>query len=66
MALKSIQLCHIDPVNRAEGAFTVTINGDDGNISAVLRCSSELDAIRLRNAIRDHADYLARVDDFRS
>lgn len=65
MALTSIQLCHMDPSNRAEGKFTVTINSDDGHQHATFDCNSEHDAIVLRNAIRDHADRLRRVADYR-
>lgn len=65
MALQSIQQCHIDPINRAEGKFTVTVHADDGNQLAVFDCSSEADAIKLRNAIRDHADRLRRAADYR-
>lgn len=65
MSLKSIQLATISPSNRAEGKFTVTINSDDGNMAATFNCSSERDAVRLRNAIREHADELRRVFDYR-
>lgn len=61
MALKSIQLCHIDAVDRARDKFTVTINSDDGQQQAIFRCDSEDDARKLRNAIRDHAVNLKRV-----
>ena len=65
MALQSIQLCHMDPVDRARQKFTVQINSDDGKMLAVFDCSSEHDAIKLRNAIREHADQLRRVADYR-
>ena len=65
MALKNIQLCHMDPSNRAEGKFTVTINSEDGLQLATFDCSSEAFARQLRNAIRDYADQLRRVADYR-
>ena len=64
MALKNIQLCHMDPVNRAEGKFSVTANSDDGRLQAVFYCDSEDDARKLRDAIRDHATELRRVYTF--
>lgn len=64
MALKNIQLCHADAVNREEGRFTVTVHHEDGNQLAVFDCSSEADAIALRNAIRDHADRLRRAANY--
>jgi hypothetical protein len=64
MALKSIQLATISPSNRAEGKFTVDAHSDDGNICATFDCDSEHDAIKLRNAIREHAARLRRVSDF--
>lgn len=65
MALKDIQLCHIDPSNRAEGKFTVTVHSDDGKQLAVFDCDSERAAIALRNAIREQATQLKRVFDCR-
>ena len=65
MALQSTQLCHMDPVDRASGKFTVTCNTEAGDVLATFACSSEHDARQLRNAIRDHADKLARVADYR-
>lgn len=64
MPLKSIQLCHMDPVDRGRTAFTVTVNSDDGKQHATFNCSSESAARALRNAIRDHADELRRVADY--
>jgi hypothetical protein len=64
MALKIIQLCHMDPSNRAEGKFTVTVHDEEGNKSAEFDCASEHDARQLRNAIREHADRLRRVADY--
>jgi len=64
MALKSIQSCHMDPINRAEGKFTVTANSDDASQQAIFRCSSEDAARKLRDAIREHADELRRVYDY--
>ena len=65
MPLKNIQLCHIDPVDRANDVFDVTANSDDGKQLAVFRCSSESSALKLRSAIRDHADELRRAADYR-
>lgn len=65
MPLKSIQLATISPVNRAEGKFIVDVHSDDGSMRATFDCDSELDAIKLRNAIREHASRLKRVSDFR-
>ncbi len=65
MALKSIQLATISPSNRAEGKFIVDVHSDDGKLTATFDCSSECDAVQLRKAIRDHADQLRRVSDFR-
>lgn len=65
MSLKSIQLATIDPSNRAEGKFNVTVHSDDGHLLAIFDCSSEHDARHLRNAIREHADQLRRVADYR-
>ncbi len=65
MSLTSIQLCTIDPVDRAAGHFVVTAYSDDGKQMAIFDCSSEHDALRLRTAIREHADQLRRVADYR-
>jgi len=65
MSLTSIQLCTIDPVDRAAGKFQVTVHSDDGKQLAIFDCSSEPDALRLRTAIREHADQLRRVADYR-
>lgn len=65
MSLKDIQLAAINPLNRAEGKFEVIVHSDDGAQQAQFTCSSEDDAIRLRNAIREHADCLRRVADYR-
>lgn len=65
MALASIQLCHIDPIDRAAGKFQVTVHHEGDNMQALFTCSSERDAIALRNAIREHADCLSDVFDFR-
>ena len=66
MALKSIQLCHMDPHNRKASEFTVTVNNEGGNICATFYCTSERDARILRDAIREHSDGLLRVADYRS
>lgn len=65
MSLSSNQLCAIDPVDRAAGKFQVTVHSDDGKQLAIFDCSSEPDALRLRTAIREHADQLRRVADYR-
>lgn len=65
MSLASIHLCAIDPVDRAAGKFQVTVHSDDGKQLAIFDCSSEMDALRLRTAIREHADQLNRVADYR-
>lgn len=65
MALKNIQLATISPTNRVEGKFTVDVHSDDGKLCAIFDCSSETAAVRLRNAIRDYADQLRRVFDYR-
>lgn len=66
MSLKSIQLATISPSNRAEGKFTVDVHSDDGNQLATFDCDSERDAVKLRDAIREHAARLRRVADYRS
>lgn len=65
MSLKSIQQAAINPINRAEGKFEVVVHSDDGNQIAMFNCDSEHDAIKLRDAIRDHASCLRRVADYR-
>lgn len=65
MSLKNIQLAAINPINRAEGRFEVVVHSDDGNQIAQFDCSSEHDAITLRNAIREHADRLRHAADYR-
>ena len=65
MALKSIQLCHMDPEDRANDKYSVTVHTEDGKVHATFDCSSEYDARVLRNAIREHADKLRRVADYR-
>lgn len=64
MALKDIQLCHMDPVDRAQDKFTVTVHSEGGSLYAMFDCSSKHDARELRNAIRDHATRLKRVADY--
>jgi hypothetical protein len=64
MPLQNIQLAHIDVQDRKAGKFTVTINSTDGNVIACLNCSSEADAIKLRDAIRFHSDGLRYVRDY--
>lgn len=65
MALKSIQLAAINPVNRDLGKFEVVVHSDDGNQMAVFPVTGEHNAIRLRTAIRELADELRRVADYR-
>lgn len=64
MALSSIQLATISPSNRAEGQFTVDVHSDDGLKRATFDCGSEGGAIKLRNALREHADRLRATSDF--
>jgi hypothetical protein len=63
MALLSIQLCHIDRVG--DGRCTVTCHSDDGKQLATFICANEADGLKLRNAIRDHAERLKSVGDYR-
>ncbi len=65
MTLKSIELAVINPINRAEAKFEVVVHSDDGDQLAQFSCSSECSALILRNAIREHADCLRRVADYR-
>lgn len=65
MSLKSIQLATISPIDRANGLFEVTAHSDSGDQIAHFRCSSERSALALRDAIREHADCLHNVGDYR-
>lgn len=65
MSLKNIQLAAINPINRAGVRFEVIVHSDDGNQIAQFDCASEHNAIELRNAIREHADRLRHVADYR-
>jgi len=65
VSLKDIQLAHISAVDRAAGKFEVVVHSDDGKQVAAFDCGSEGDAIKLRSAIREHADRLRRVFDYR-
>lgn len=67
MPLSNIQLAAINPINRHPLAnrFEVVVHSDDGNQIAMFDCASETDAIKLRNAIREYADKLRRVADYR-
>lgn len=65
MALANIQLCHMDALDRAAGRFSVTVHSEAGDQFATFHCSSERAAHDLRNAIRDNADSLHRVADYR-
>lgn len=65
MALKDIQLAQISPSNRAEGKFTVKVYSDDGKQQATFNVTGEGAALALRNALRDHADCLSSVADYR-
>lgn len=64
MPLQSTQLCHIDTIDRSKGQFTVTVHSDDGKQLATFKCSSEGGAVKLRNAIREHADSLHQAKDY--
>lgn len=65
MALKDIQLCHMDPEDRANQKFSVTAHDNDGKQQATFECTTEFNARMLRNAIRDYADKLRYVVDYR-
>lgn len=66
MALKSIQLAHMDRhVDKSgESNFRVTIHSDDQQMHATFACSTESDARILRDALREHANSLQRVADY--
>jgi predicted secreted protein len=64
MALEDIQLCHVDWLNKAEGTMCVTVWSDDQTQNATFLCDDERSAIMLRNAIRQYAVRLRRVNDF--
>jgi hypothetical protein len=63
--MKNIQLCHIDPINRAEDKFTVTAHSDDGNAHVTFLCIGEHNALKLRDAIRQYAEKVRNVADYR-
>ena len=65
MPLKSIQLAAINPRDRAGSEFEVVVHTDDGNQIAMFDCTGEDNAIKLRDAIRDCADRLRLVADYR-
>ena len=65
MSLSNIQLCTIDAVDRAAGKFQVTVHSDDGKQLAIFDCTGEMEALKLRTAIREHADQLRRAADYR-
>ena len=65
MPMKDINLVQINPSNRAEGKFTVTIYSDDGQLQATFDCDSEHAALTLRSAIREHATQLRSVANYR-
>lgn len=65
MSLKNIQLAAINPIDRPAGRWEVVVHSNDGNQIAMFECGSELAAVQLRNAIREHADSLRRVADYR-
>lgn len=69
MPLKSIQLCHMDPVtvNADDGTdrvWEVTVHSDDQMKHATFRCHTEAEARALRDAIRENAHRLRRVADY--
>ncbi len=66
MALKNIQLCHLDraPTHANPQRCTVTIHNDDGDAHAEFECADEQAAVRLRNAIRENADRLRSAADY--
>lgn len=65
MPLKDIQLAAINPIDRSSGRFEVIVHSDDGNQIAMFDCSSEADALAVRNVIREHATRLRHVADYR-
>jgi hypothetical protein len=65
MPLKSIQLAAINPIDRAAGKYEVVVHSDEGDQLAMFDCPSEHDAVQLRNAVRQHADRLRSVGDYR-
>jgi len=65
MALKSIQLATISPIDKARDLYEVTLHNDEGNVHATINCIGERSALTVRNALREHADRLRGVSDFR-
>jgi hypothetical protein len=65
MSLKDIQLAAINPIDRPADRWEVVVHSDDDNQIAMFDCGSEYAAVQLRNAIREHADQLRRVADYR-
>lgn len=58
----------LNPIDRAAGRFEVVVYkaGTGGDVAAYFECNSEGDALRLRTAIRDCAEQLRRVHDYRA
>jgi len=65
MSLKNIQLAVINPIDRDAGRFEVVVYSDDGLQFARFVCGSERAAVALRNAIREHADCMYHVANYR-
>jgi hypothetical protein len=65
MSLKNIQLAAINPINRLNNLFEVVVHSDDGYQIAMFDCTGESGAIKLRDAIREHADKLRRAAEYR-
>jgi hypothetical protein len=67
MALKSAQLCDIDPRIDDAGVklFHVTVWSDELTKFATFTCATESAALALCAAIREHADRLYRAADYR-
>jgi len=62
MALKSIQLAHMD--RHEEDSFTVTVWSESQQQYAKFKCANERHAVKLRDALREHAECLVQVADY--
>lgn len=65
MSLVNIQLATMYPAGTADGRFNVAVLSNDRNALAMFSCSSERAAAALRDAIREHADSLRHVANYR-
>lgn len=64
MPLIDIQLANINIVDRGRDLFEVNAYSNMQDQGVVFRVTGERQAVALRNAIRDNADYLQRVIDY--